>query len=165
MFYQRSPMHFWNGPLASCWIGTYPRCAFLWKDFNRRRVPNTAVRFSHYGATRKHWTRQIAGFILFARILGETEGRDDAERRAGTNRRPVSFHDRNANSGETWSAVEPKRHWPTAPDRQGSCELHWAHRTGLQHLIHKRELVVVRNGRRVHLYRADLDRWIEANKV
>lgn len=35
----------------------------------------------------------------------------------------------------------------------------------LQHLIHKRELVVVRRGRRVHLDRSDLDRWIESNKV
>jgi excisionase family DNA binding protein len=35
----------------------------------------------------------------------------------------------------------------------------------VQHLIHKRELVVVRRGRRVHLDRSDLDRWIEANKV
>ena len=35
----------------------------------------------------------------------------------------------------------------------------------LQHLIHKREIVVVRKGRRVHLDRSDLDRWIEANKV
>jgi excisionase family DNA binding protein len=34
----------------------------------------------------------------------------------------------------------------------------------LQHLIHKREIVVVRKGRRVHLDRSDLDRWIEANK-
>ena len=34
----------------------------------------------------------------------------------------------------------------------------------LQHLIHKREIVVVRKGRRVHLDRNDLDRWIEANK-
>ena len=34
----------------------------------------------------------------------------------------------------------------------------------LQHLIHKREIVVVRKGRRVHLDRAGLDRWIEANK-
>jgi excisionase family DNA binding protein len=35
----------------------------------------------------------------------------------------------------------------------------------VQHLIHKRELIVVRGGRRVHLDRADLDRWIDANKV
>jgi len=35
----------------------------------------------------------------------------------------------------------------------------------VQHLIHRRELVVVRKGRRVHLDRSDLDRWIEANKV
>jgi excisionase family DNA binding protein len=35
----------------------------------------------------------------------------------------------------------------------------------VQHLIHKRELVVVRKGRRVHVDRGDLDRWIEANKV
>jgi excisionase family DNA binding protein len=35
----------------------------------------------------------------------------------------------------------------------------------LQHLIHRREIVVVRKGRRVHLDRNDLDRWIEANKV
>ena len=35
----------------------------------------------------------------------------------------------------------------------------------LQHLIHKREIIVVRKGRRVHLDRTDLDRWIEANKV
>jgi excisionase family DNA binding protein len=35
----------------------------------------------------------------------------------------------------------------------------------VQHLIHKRELIVVRRGRRVHLDRADLDRWIDANKV
>jgi excisionase family DNA binding protein len=34
----------------------------------------------------------------------------------------------------------------------------------LQHLIHKREIVVVRKGRRVHLDRADLHRWIESNK-
>ena len=34
----------------------------------------------------------------------------------------------------------------------------------LQHLIHQREIVVVRKGRRVHLDRSDLDRWIEANK-
>jgi excisionase family DNA binding protein len=34
----------------------------------------------------------------------------------------------------------------------------------VQHLIHKRELVVVRKGRRVHVDRGDLDRWIEANK-
>lgn len=35
----------------------------------------------------------------------------------------------------------------------------------VQHLIHKKELVVVRRGRRVHLDRADLDRWIDSNKV
>jgi excisionase family DNA binding protein len=35
----------------------------------------------------------------------------------------------------------------------------------VQHLIHRRELVVVRKGRRVHVDRGDLDRWIEANKV
>ena len=35
----------------------------------------------------------------------------------------------------------------------------------LQHLIHKREIVVVRKGRRVHLDRGDLDRWIETNKM
>jgi excisionase family DNA binding protein len=35
----------------------------------------------------------------------------------------------------------------------------------VHHLIHKRELIVVRQGRRVHLDRADLDRWIDANKV
>ena len=31
-------------------------------------------------------------------------------------------------------------------------------------VIHKREIVVVPKGRRVHLDRNDLDRWIEANK-
>jgi excisionase family DNA binding protein len=35
----------------------------------------------------------------------------------------------------------------------------------VQHLIHRRELIVVRRGRRVHVDRGDLDRWIEANKV
>jgi excisionase family DNA binding protein len=35
----------------------------------------------------------------------------------------------------------------------------------IQHLIHKRELIVVRTGRRVHIDRGDLDRWIEANKI
>lgn len=35
----------------------------------------------------------------------------------------------------------------------------------VQHLIHRRELIVVRKGRRVHLDRVDLDRWIEANKM
>jgi len=35
----------------------------------------------------------------------------------------------------------------------------------VQHLIHKRELIVMRRGRRVHLDRADLDRWIDANKM
>lgn len=34
----------------------------------------------------------------------------------------------------------------------------------LQHLIHRREITVVRKGRRVHLDRSDLDRWIETNK-
>ncbi len=34
----------------------------------------------------------------------------------------------------------------------------------VQHLIHRKELVVVRRGRRVHLDRADLDRWIDGNK-
>ena len=35
----------------------------------------------------------------------------------------------------------------------------------VQHLIHKRDLIVVRRGRRVHVDRADLDRWIDANKM
>ena len=35
----------------------------------------------------------------------------------------------------------------------------------VQHLIHRRELVVVRRGRRVHLDRGGLVRWIETNKV
>ena len=35
----------------------------------------------------------------------------------------------------------------------------------VQHLIFKRELIVVRRGRRVHLDRGDLDQWIEANKM
>ena len=35
----------------------------------------------------------------------------------------------------------------------------------LQRLIQKREIVVVRKGRRVHLDRSDPDRSIEANKV
>jgi excisionase family DNA binding protein len=34
----------------------------------------------------------------------------------------------------------------------------------VQHLIYKRDLIVVRKGRRVHIDRNDLDRWIEANK-
>lgn len=34
----------------------------------------------------------------------------------------------------------------------------------VQHLIAERVLPVVRVGRRVHLHRADLDRWIEKNK-
>lgn len=34
----------------------------------------------------------------------------------------------------------------------------------VQHLIFEKELPVVRVGRRVHLHRADLDRWIEQNK-
>jgi len=34
----------------------------------------------------------------------------------------------------------------------------------IQHLIFKRELPVVRVGRRVHLDRRDLDIWIEKNK-
>ena len=35
----------------------------------------------------------------------------------------------------------------------------------IQHLIHRRELIVVRRGRHVHFDRADLDRWIEGNKI
>jgi excisionase family DNA binding protein len=35
----------------------------------------------------------------------------------------------------------------------------------VQHLIHRRELIVVRRGRRVHLDRSDLDRWIDGNKI
>jgi excisionase family DNA binding protein len=34
----------------------------------------------------------------------------------------------------------------------------------IQHLIFQKELPVVRVGRRVHLDRRDLDRWIEMNK-
>ncbi|MBV9761910.1 MAG: helix-turn-helix domain-containing protein [Acidobacteriaceae bacterium] len=34
----------------------------------------------------------------------------------------------------------------------------------VQHLIFQRELPVVRVGRRVHLDRRDLDKWIEKNK-
>jgi excisionase family DNA binding protein len=34
----------------------------------------------------------------------------------------------------------------------------------VQHLIFDKELPVVRVGRRVHLHRPDLDRWIEKNK-
>jgi excisionase family DNA binding protein len=34
----------------------------------------------------------------------------------------------------------------------------------IQHLIADGQLPVVRVGRRVHLHRADLDRWIEKNK-
>jgi excisionase family DNA binding protein len=34
----------------------------------------------------------------------------------------------------------------------------------IQHLIFDKELPVVRVGRRVHLHRPDLDRWIEKNK-
>src|SRR6516225_5661384 len=34
----------------------------------------------------------------------------------------------------------------------------------VQHLIFQKELPVVRLGRRVHLDRRDLDRWIEKNK-
>lgn len=35
----------------------------------------------------------------------------------------------------------------------------------VQHLIRGRELPVVRKGRRVHLHRPDLDRFIEQNKA
>jgi excisionase family DNA binding protein len=35
----------------------------------------------------------------------------------------------------------------------------------VQHLIFQKELPVVRNGRRVHLDRRDLDGWIENNKI
>ena len=34
----------------------------------------------------------------------------------------------------------------------------------VQHLIFNKELPVVRVGRRVHLHRHDLDKWIEQNK-
>jgi excisionase family DNA binding protein len=34
----------------------------------------------------------------------------------------------------------------------------------VQHLIFQRRLPVVRDGRRVHLHRPDLDAWIEMNK-
>lgn len=34
----------------------------------------------------------------------------------------------------------------------------------IQHLIFNKELPVVRVGRRVHLHRVDLDKWIERNK-
>jgi excisionase family DNA binding protein len=34
----------------------------------------------------------------------------------------------------------------------------------VQHLIYDKELPVVRVGRRVHLHRHDLDRWIEKHK-
>jgi excisionase family DNA binding protein len=33
----------------------------------------------------------------------------------------------------------------------------------VQHLVFQRRLPVVRSGRRVHLRRSDLDRWIEEN--
>lgn len=34
----------------------------------------------------------------------------------------------------------------------------------IQHLIFQKDLPVVRHGRRVHLHRDDLDRWIEQHK-
>jgi excisionase family DNA binding protein len=34
----------------------------------------------------------------------------------------------------------------------------------IQHLIFERTVPVVRVGRRIHLHRSDLDRWIEKNK-
>ena len=34
----------------------------------------------------------------------------------------------------------------------------------VQHLIHKRQIAVVKKGRRVHLDKIDLDRWIDAGK-
>jgi excisionase family DNA binding protein len=34
----------------------------------------------------------------------------------------------------------------------------------IQHLVRERWLPIVRVGRRVHLHRPDLDRWIEENK-
>jgi excisionase family DNA binding protein len=34
----------------------------------------------------------------------------------------------------------------------------------VQHLIHKRQIAVVKKGRRVHLDKNDLDHWIDAGK-
>jgi excisionase family DNA binding protein len=34
----------------------------------------------------------------------------------------------------------------------------------IQHMIFERRIPVVRDGRRVHLHRPDLDAWIEKNK-
>lgn len=35
----------------------------------------------------------------------------------------------------------------------------------VQHLVFEKQIPVVRHGRRVHLDRRDLDRWIEAHKL
>jgi excisionase family DNA binding protein len=37
--------------------------------------------------------------------------------------------------------------------------------SSINHLVHRRQIPVVRIGRRVHIDRNDLDRWIESNKV
>jgi excisionase family DNA binding protein len=37
--------------------------------------------------------------------------------------------------------------------------------SSIYHLIHRRQIPVVRIGHRVHIDRNDLDRWIESNKV
>jgi excisionase family DNA binding protein len=36
---------------------------------------------------------------------------------------------------------------------------------GVEHLIHRKQVPVVRRGRRVHLDRESLDKWIEGNTV
>ena len=38
-------------------------------------------------------------------------------------------------------------------------------KSAVQNMIHDRELPVVRNGRRVHLLKKDLDDWIEKHRV
>jgi len=48
---------------------------------------------------------------------------------------------------------------PQAADYLGRSE------QSIQHLIFRREIPVVRCGRRVHLDKVELDRWIERNKV
>jgi excisionase family DNA binding protein len=37
--------------------------------------------------------------------------------------------------------------------------------SSINHLVYRRQIPVVRVGRRVHIDRNDLDRWIESNKV
>ena len=74
---------------------------------------------------------------------------------------------------QLWERLEPKlqevngkpKVWPRLLTVEEAGTYAARSEAAMRQLIFKGELVVVRRGRNVRIDRADLDRWIESNKV